>query len=473
MASPDILFKGIPRGPTRGYTARVIEATQPERVVIPCCGSFSLAQVAREAGVAAEQIVCGDISLYSTALGNAIMGRDWRLEIKHDSGEIVRPYLTDPISKAAAVLFMIRVRQYDAKKQSIHKRDQQRELLLNVGFYMDQLKAEVSELAESLHGLTYHLRDMWETLEAHRQEPATILLVNPPRYTGGYNRMFKGIEHMFDWDEPAIAQFVEKDYERLMALLGQSEAQTLMYYATPGEDPTPLWGEPWRTVFADRPSDSKRVSINWIISNRAELEPMASRPRIVEGQAKYALFEGEVRPDSELRAVGVEKAVGNYYRDLFIHRLEGSLAEQYVALLLDGQLMAVVGMNLKNLRTGGGKQSGVTHEPAHLTFAFTVPHAQYKRLHKLTLMFIVSREFWQDVLSKQKNAELFGNVREVQTTMLTRHPENKTARGILKLINREPQPDGSYKLAYKAEVTDRTRQETVALWLKRFGTLAK
>jgi len=41
-------------------------------VVIPCVGSFSLADTAVGAGVAAEDIVAGDISLYSTALGNAL-----------------------------------------------------------------------------------------------------------------------------------------------------------------------------------------------------------------------------------------------------------------------------------------------------------------------------------------------------------------------------------------------------------------
>ncbi len=67
MSNPDILFRGIPRSKTRGYTARVLSAVKPRKVVIPCTGSFSLAWVAREAGVPADTIVCGDISLYSTA----------------------------------------------------------------------------------------------------------------------------------------------------------------------------------------------------------------------------------------------------------------------------------------------------------------------------------------------------------------------------------------------------------------------
>lgn len=68
MANPDILFRGIPRGPTRAYTLKTLKAVKPERVVVPCCGSFSLAVVSIAAGLKPEQIMCGDISLYSTAI---------------------------------------------------------------------------------------------------------------------------------------------------------------------------------------------------------------------------------------------------------------------------------------------------------------------------------------------------------------------------------------------------------------------
>jgi len=56
-------------------------------------------------------------------------------------------------------------------------------------------------------------------------EVITLLLVNPPRYSGGYDRMFEGVDDVFDWDAPAAAQFVEQDYARLMEMLGGSAAR--------------------------------------------------------------------------------------------------------------------------------------------------------------------------------------------------------------------------------------------------------
>ena len=176
MASaPDVLFKGIPRGPTRGYTAKVLQAFRPEIVVIPCCGSFSLAAVAKEAGVLPHDIVCGDVSLYSTALGNAIMGQDWRLEVKPDCpfpelAEILNAALaesSDPIAKAAVALFGVRYLQYVKKKANRFYENLQAELCRNAPSYLEQLRLQALGLAEGLSGCQYHARDMWLTLDEY------------------------------------------------------------------------------------------------------------------------------------------------------------------------------------------------------------------------------------------------------------------------------------------------------------------
>jgi len=467
MANPDILFRGIPRGPTRGYSAQLIRALRPARVVIPCCGSFSLAAVARLAGVAAPAIFCGDVSLYSTALGQAILGRDWQLEAKGELGEAVRPYLSGPIAKAAAVLFALRVLQYARKADKVHHADHRRELLTHAATYLAQLRAQVEALVEALHGLDYRAQDMWLTLEAHRHDPKTLLLVNPPRYSGGYRRMFSGVDEVFDWDAPQVAQFVEADYARLMALLGDSQATTLLYYATPREDPAPLWGPPWRALFADRPGNRRLVAINWIVANRQVIPPAITRSRITPGRARFPLFAGPVRPDADLRALRASRQVGDYYRDLFIHKLPGGLAETYAVLLLDGYLLAVVGLNLYNYRTGGSKG---LDEPANLTFAFTVHHARYRLLHKLSLLAVTSCWFWDDVFGHELWYQVSGSPKSLQTTMLTPHPENKTARGVLKLTRRERQLDGTYKLSYHAPLAARPAQETLREWLNKYAT---
>lgn len=448
---------------------------QPDLVVIPCTGSFSLAHVAREAGVPADRIVCGDISLYSTALGNAIMGTDWRLDLKPEVeyGELVAPYLTDPISKAAAVLLMVRICQYTRTEQKLYHLHRQRELIRNAAIYIDQLRDQIEALSVSMRGLTYKAQDMWVTMDDYCDGEGVVNLINPPRYTGGYLRMFKGIDQLFDWDEPQASQFVEKDYARLMEYLGEKPALSLMYYATDGDDPVEAegWVAPWRSVFADRPGTIGHSAINWIVSNRDPVGVEASRAKINQGQSRYPLFDGVVKPDSQLWAQRVDKTLGDFYRDLFIHKLPGSVTEVYVALMIDGHLLGIVGLHLADLRRGKTVVKGekVLDHCASITFAFTCPHPVYDRLHKLTLSSITSEWFWVDVLGKEAWYTLNGAPKHVKTTMLTTHPENKTARGILKLDTREQQKDGTYKLTYSGAVQPFDRHQTLTNWLSKFS----
>ena len=57
---------------------------------------------------------------------------------------------------------------------------------------------------------------------------------------------------------------------------------------------------------------------------------------------------------------------------------------------------------------------------------------------------------------------------KMRTAMLTRYPENKEVRGIMKLVNRAEDKQNGYKLTYEAElVSGRTEQQTLSEWLRR------
>jgi hypothetical protein len=253
--------------------------------------------------------------------------------------------------------------------------------------------------------------------------------------------------------------------------MGAMPALGVIYFGTEGPNPAEAWGEPWRAVFAEKVGSGGKAAINWVLANRSTAAPVGQRSPIKEGRAQFRLFNGTVADGMDLRVIRLRKEVGDYYRDLFIHKLPGSVTELYLGLMLDGHLLGVVGAHTANMRTGGGgkKKGPATPQPAHITFAFTAPHAGYSRLHKLTLMSFVSGWFWDDTFAAEAGADMLGRPVAVKTTMLTHHPENKTARGVLKQVGREPQKDGTFKLSYEAEVLDRSREETLSLWLKKFG----
>lgn len=483
MALPDILYKGVPRGAARGATAEVVKRVRPERVVIPCVGAFALAQTVVETGVVRpEQIEGCDITLYSSVIGAMLAREPFRLEAL-GRFEFLNDYWGAPtglmersLRQVAAVAWGIRVCQYEGKRDSLYMRERLRELWERKLDYLEQARLVAAGVRLKLQGLRYTLEDMDELLGRHgvvarggqamdsHDEEGTLILCNPPRYDAGYEKMFRGVEEVFDWDDPRVEQFGEREYPHLLERLACGP-RTLVYYATPtatAEDPAEEWGPPWRSVFADRPRAGKGTAINWVTTNRIVDEPKLKRADVeptIEG--KYKLFKEErVTPASDLRVIVESREVVSYYRDLLVHRLALVNAERYKLLMIDGELLGCVGVHLQNLRA-----SGVMNGVAKLVFAMSVDNPNHKFLHKLTLMSVCSSWFWKDEIS-----DIEPLPRAVQTTMLTRFPEVKTARGIFTLKGREVnKKTGEFKLTYYSDVKERSARQTVEEWLRRWG----
>jgi len=146
-----------------------------------------------------------------------------------------------------------------------------------------------------------------------------------------------------------------------------------------------------------------------------------------------------------------------------------------MALLLDGYLLGIVGLHLSDMHRNAKIRKGdkVLDGAASVTFAFTNPHPTYDRLHKLTLMSLVSDWFWSDVLGAESWFTLNGGPKNVKTMMITRWPEVKSARGVFKLDERVQQKDGTYKLAYSAPVQARPREALLKEWLSKFSEKVK
>ena len=92
-----------------------------------------------------------------------------------------------------------------------------------------------------------------------------------------------------------------------------------------------------------------------------------------------------------------------------------------------------------------------------------VPHKTY-RLGRLCYMMAQNREFVNTILDNIEQEK----VTKMRTAMLTRYPENKEVRGIMKLVNRAEDRKNGYKLTYEAELIEgRSEQQTLQEWLRR------
>lgn len=53
------------------------------------------------------------------------------------------------------------------------------------------------------------------------------------------------------------------------------------------------------------------------------------------------------------------------------------------------------------------------------------------------------------------------------TVMITKYPESKEMRGLMKLVSKDYEPRTGYKLKYRCDLQDRTKGETLQEWLMK------
>ena len=120
------------------------------------------------------------------------------------------------------------------------------------------------------------------------------------------------------------------------------------------------------------------------------------------------------------------------------------------AVLIDGMVSGVFGI------------SKMQATSLFIWYVMKVPHTTY-RLGRLLYMLAQNHCFTETLLDDLEREK----VTKVRTAMLTKYPENKEVRGIMKLVNRQKDKNNGFKLTYEAELTDRTEQETLEEWLRR------
>lgn len=92
-----------------------------------------------------------------------------------------------------------------------------------------------------------------------------------------------------------------------------------------------------------------------------------------------------------------------------------------------------------------------------------VPHREY-RLGRLMYMLAQNRKLCESIVSD------FDKVRldSVRTAMLTKYPENKEVRGLMKLVERKTDKVNGYKLTYEGPIVDgRSESDTLKEWIGR------
>lgn len=447
--NPGAMFLGCLGTSEQRFLVKLIETAAKSgytRFVEPCAGTFAMANLAVQNGFKPEQIETSDVNMMSTVLGYAITGQSLEpLEIHAQGFEDSE--LLDPATALYAQLYL----RTSKNAGNDYYYQMLTDLRLRRQEHIDSINRQIESIRKLLHGMSYRPLDMWEHLKEVLDDPHALVIANPPTYFSGYEK-FYDTQGKMTWKEPEYKLFdPETGHVELFDRCMNANALVVCYQEKRTGEAV---GEP---IFARA---GTRADLNsYITSNRGEEAAALAEGRKIKRPSESKLApiacsmlprDYEITEKSKVQIISIKAAEAQYYRQLWTHNFVGSSATFNRAVLIDGMVSGVFGI------------SKMQATSLFIWYVMKVPHTTY-RLGRLLYMLAQNHCFTETLLDDLEREK----VTKVRTAMLTKYPENKEVRGIMKLVNRQKDKNNGFKLTYEAELADRTEQETLEEWLRR------
>ena len=448
--NPGAMFLGCLGTSEQRFLVKLIETAAKSgytRFVEPCAGTFAMSNLAVQNGFKPEQIETSDVAMMPSVLGYAITDQSLESLGIHAQG-FTDEELLDPATALYAQLYLRTSK--NAGSEYFHNilvdlRQQKKEHIASINRQIEIIK-------NLLHGMSYRPLDMWKHLEEVLDDPHAIVIANPPTYFSGYEKYYD-TQGKMTWKEPEYELFdPETGHKKFYDMCMDAKALVLCYQEKrPGE-------AVGYTIYA---RSGTRADLNaYITTNREEEATALANGKKIKRPAESKLEplvcsmlprDYVITEKSKVQVIPIKSAQAQYYRVLWTHNFVGSSATWNRALLIDGYVAGVFGI------------SKMASDSVFVWYVMKVPHETY-RIGRLCYMLAQNKEFVDSLLDSIDREK----VTKMRTAMLTKYPENKEVRGIMKLVNRAEDKQNGYKLTYEAELkTGRTEQQTLAEWLRR------
>lgn len=446
---PGEMFLGCLGSVEQRFLVKLIETAAQSgytRFVEPCAGTFAMANLAVRSGFRPEQIETSDVSMMTTVMGYAITGQSLETLEIHAQG-FSDEELLDPATALYAQMYL----RTSKSAGNAYFYNMLMDLKERRKEHIASIRQQIENTKNLLHGMSYRPLDMWEHLKEVLDDPHALVIANPPTYFSGYEK-FYDTQGKMTWKEPEYQLFdPDTGHKQFYEICMDAKALVICYQEKrTGETEG-------HTIFA---RSGVRADLNsYITTNHEEKATVLAHGKKIKRPSESKLEplecsmlprDYEITEKSKLQILPIKASQAQYYRVLWTHNFVGSSATFNRALLIDGYVAGVFGI------------SKMQSESLFVWYVMKIPHKKY-RLGRLCYMLAQNREFADTLLDELEREKCT----KIRTAMLTKYPENKEVRGIMKLVNRVQDKQNGYKLTYEAELKERTEQQTLEEWLRR------
>lgn len=402
------MFTGAINSDVRSVLYALSKEWGGANVNIVCSGNFTVERILNSTGV--NKINGNDVSLYTSAIGAYLTGKNIEVKLSGlDEYQWLAGYLTPGIDTVATLMLCTKVFTCIGKSPAYYKR------LLNA--YMKEwpdLHKKTCEkiqpiLDEEIRLNTYNCEDGYDF--ALRVPQDEVIISYPPTYKGGYERLYKKFEEAFVWNKPEYIVFDEERLNSFFEICMSKDRWVV------GRD---VYVEEWSDAIAGKVQTSPRSKPVYIYSNTVSKRYLTVPRQKVESLPVNRL-EGEI--SGPLSLVEISQGQMNLLRSEYLSKhIAPAAAVVRFAVLCGGELIGAVGFALSKYSNDG----------AYMMTDFAISPTLYKRLSKLVLAAVLSKEV-QDILVQRFNTRIV----KIQTTAFTKKPASMKYRGLFDVHNKK------------------------------------
>ncbi|PFP29389.1 hypothetical protein COJ96_10825 [Bacillus sp. AFS073361] len=429
------MFVGSINQDLRALVSEVTRSWETDEIYIGCSGNFTIERILKDRGL---DLYGNDVSIYTCTIGNYLAGLKEEMTVQAEAYKWLEPYMEPGPNRIATLLLCTSMLDGYHRNEPFFQRRRKA--------YKDQWERLHAETVEKVKKGIDNLKmaGFWpgDCVEWAQMAPNDAGFISfPPTYTGGYEKLYSALMEVFAWQEPEYAMF---DKERLAVMVDAVKEKRFWMMARDepipglegyevGKIQTSLRSKPL-TVYANKAP--KRITMP-----RQNTE-LLKVPRFTEKDV--------IREDSRLSVTKISQAQMNTLRSLYLNPgIAPASAGLNLGVLIDGKLIGAIGLSKSNYGTN----------EAYLMSDFVIRPVKYKRLSKLILATVISKEV--KLLIEQAFNQ---RMRHVSTTAFTEKPVSMKYRGIFHLESRKKDPP---RLNYGSDTGRWTLEEAMNWWKQK------
>lgn len=463
--SPNIMFLNTYDSLDRRYVRELAPKLIGEgftRYVELYCGSFVMPLVMADAGWKPEQMHCYDVSLMSNVLGYTFSGRDveelgvckWEQPIPLTSA--------DPVENAATILYEQALARMEKAVGIEYFRMIVEDMTYRRKEHIRSIADNVRRMDGILHGLHFEPLYLWDAFDIEKDKPDTFICSNPPTYKGAYEKFFD-TDGSITWNE--IPYEIWDGSVHCKELAEKAEGQrSLLLFLQQADKGNAATDDPVSARFL---SESQNVYWNTNhpeVINRLLGKKVETQRPIATAKSKYPILpdDYEVTKKSQITVFAEDTKVAEYYRGMWLHRIQGKSVTANLCVLIDGMIAGFIGLDLNAIIKPYAVFDTV---PIILSYAVPAPNNQ-QRLARLLVEIAKSKRIVGNALAATQSSAYIAAADSICTVEYSRYKEVKGLRGLMKLKSSETK-NGVNALKYYADLTDKTLKQVKSEFIQK------